>query len=128
MRKLTAKIVPLSTIAALLLCSPMHFDAAGQFTRDESKTYVTNTLSATITSPEGKPVEGSDVQEMTPHWQEVVRATTTDATGSFKFEPDDGRKIYWLRIYSHSFHTLWFKMKLDSKNGKALTIKLDPFD
>jgi hypothetical protein len=126
--KLAMKIALLCMIAAFLLCNPMCFNAAGQFGRDESKVFVANSLSATITSPEGKPVVGSDVQEMSPHWQEVLRTTTTDASGTFKFEPENGQKVYWFRIYSHSFHTLWFRMKVDSKNGKALTIKLDPFD
>ena len=55
-------------------------------------------LSGVVVYPNGDPVEGAKVEELSPNWKETLRSTETDSMGRFTLTPVKGRKIYYLQI------------------------------
>lgn len=55
-------------------------------------------LRGVIVYPNGDPVRGAQVKELSPGWKETLRSTETDEAGRFTLTPVSGRKIYYLQI------------------------------
>jgi hypothetical protein len=55
-------------------------------------------LRGVVLYPNGDPVKGAKVAELTPDWKQELRVTKTDSDGSFNLAPVKGRKVYYLQI------------------------------
>jgi hypothetical protein len=51
-----------------------------------------------VVYPNGEPVVGAQVAEVSSDWTTELRRTETDSTGHFNLTPIKGRKTYYLRI------------------------------
>jgi len=55
-------------------------------------------LKGVVIYPNGDPVKGARVAELTPDWKTELRVTSTDSEGRFSLAPVKGRKVYYLQI------------------------------
>lgn len=55
-------------------------------------------LRGVVLDPNGDPVKGAKVAELTPDWRRELRATNTDSDGRFALTSVKGRKVYYLQI------------------------------
>jgi hypothetical protein len=96
-----------------------------QYTTIEiEKVQLTRSLAAVVLDPTGSPIPGVLVEEFSPDWKESLRSTKTDAKGGFSFAPVTGRDIYHLQLRMNGFDPLRVRVKIDSKQGKNLRLKL----
>ena len=65
------------------------------------------------------------VTDRTEEWVAVLRSTTTDSKGHFRFSQQGGKSIYYLRFDSASFNPLQLRLKLD-KNAPQRAITARP--
>lgn len=81
-------------------------------------------VGATIEDPTGDPVPKAVVQEFSADWNTVLRSTSTDTKGKFSFAPAPGRTLYFIQISASGFDPLRFRLKVDTKRGASLKLKL----
>jgi hypothetical protein len=55
------------------------------------------------------------VTDRTEGWVAVLRSTTTDSNGHFRFSSQRGKSVYYLRFDHALFNPLQLKLKLDRK-------------
>lgn len=55
-------------------------------------------LNGVVVYPNGEPVKGAKVAELTFDWKAELRVTSTDSEGRFSLAPVKGRKVYYLEI------------------------------
>jgi hypothetical protein len=53
------------------------------------------------------------VTDRTEGWVAVLRSTTTDDTGHFRFSRQRGKSVYYLYFHHPSFNELELRLKLD---------------
>jgi len=63
----------------------------------------------------GAPISDMTVTDRTQEWVAVLRSTTTDSNGHFRFSPQRGKSVYYLRFDSALFNSLQLRLKLDKK-------------
>jgi hypothetical protein len=63
--------------------------------------------------PTGAPISGLTVSDCSPNWAGVLRETTTDSNGRFRFSRRQGKSIYFLRFDHPNFNPLGLRLKLD---------------
>jgi hypothetical protein len=78
-----------------------------------------------VLDPSGAPIPEMVVTERTPDWVTVLRSTTTDSKGHFRFSRQRGKTVYYLYFYHPSFNELALKLKLD-KNAPQRGITAKP--
>jgi hypothetical protein len=111
-------------LAALVgvLSFPMRIEA--QYLIELADVQLANSVSATIQDPAGAPVPNAVVQEFNADWKTVLRSSSTDTHGKFSFTPAPGRKIYFVQISAPGFDPLRFRLRVDTKRGASLKLKL----
>ncbi len=77
-----------------------------------------------VLDPSGAPIPDMTVTDRTAEWVAVLRSTTTDSKGHFRFPQERGKSVYYLRFDHPSFNPLQLRLRLD-KNApqRALTVK-----
>jgi hypothetical protein len=123
MRSFAMRALLVSLTAGTLLCDPVNLGA--QATILDRNIRVARSLSAIVTTFDGDPMPGIIVEELGENWNEILRTTKTDETGTFTFAPMKGRKIYYFRVSALGFKSLEFRMKIDNKHGKPLTLQME---
>jgi hypothetical protein len=68
-----------------------------------------------VLDPSGGPIPNMTVTDRTEEWAAVLRSTTTDGNGHFRFSPQRGKSVYYLRFDSALFNPLQLRLKLDRK-------------
>jgi hypothetical protein len=64
------------------------------------------------------------VTDRTEGWVAVLRSTTTDSNGHFRFGSQRGKIVYYLRFDNAGFNPLQLRLKLDKKvPQRAITAK-----
>jgi hypothetical protein len=82
-------------------------------------------LSGTVIDPTDAPVPDVQVIEVKSDWKTMVRSTVTDANGHWSLAPVPHQKVYYIRLTKRGgFNELRFHVRLDSRKGKALRMKL----
>jgi hypothetical protein len=68
-----------------------------------------------VLDPSAAPLSDMTVTDRTEEWVAVLRSTTTDSNGHFRFSPQPGKSVYYLRFDSPLFNPLELRLKLDKK-------------
>ena len=112
-------------LAALvgLLCLPAAIEAQYQVI-ELADVQLAKSVGATIQDPTGDPVPKAVVQEFSADWKTGLRSSSTDAQGGFSFTPAPGRTIYFFQISAPGFDPLRFRLRVDTKRGASLKLKL----
>ncbi|HEX4487727.1 MAG TPA: carboxypeptidase-like regulatory domain-containing protein [Terriglobales bacterium] len=77
-----------------------------------------------VLDPSGAPIPNMTVTDRTEEWVAVLRSTTTDSTGHFRFSSQRGKGVYYLRFDNAAFNPLQLRIKLDKKAPqRAITVK-----
>lgn len=77
-----------------------------------------------VLDPSGAPISGMAVTDRTEGWVAVLRSTTTDSKGHFRFSQERGKIVYYLRFDHPGFNPLQLKLKLDaSAPQRAITAR-----
>ena len=77
-----------------------------------------------VLDPSGAPIEGMTVTDRSEEWGAVLRSTTTNKKGRFRFSPQPSKTLYYLRFDHALFNPLQLKLKLDKKaENRAITVK-----
>ena len=63
----------------------------------------------------GAPIPNTTVTDRTEEWVAVLRSTTTDSNGHFRFSSQRGKSVYYLRFDNALFNPLQLRLKLDKK-------------
>jgi hypothetical protein len=106
-----------------LLCFPAIVEAQYQVI-ELADVQLAKSVSATIEDPTGAPVPNAVVQEFSADREIVLRSTSTDTHGRFSFTPVPSRTIYFIQISAPGFDLLRFRLKVDTKRGANLKLKL----
>ena len=93
-----AKKVVMSLIGLLMCITSLlpHAHAVEEIV--EMRLQTVRALRGVILYPNGDPVKGAKVAELTPDWKQELRATNTDSVGSFNLAPVKGREVYYLQF------------------------------
>jgi hypothetical protein len=106
-----------------LLCFPAIIE--GQYQVIElADVQLAKSVGATIQDPAGNPVPKAVVQEFSADWKTVLRSSSTDTQGKVSFAPVPGRTVYFFQISAPGFDPLRFRLKVDTKRGASLKLKL----
>ena len=89
------------------------------------KVQLARSLGAVVHDPTGSPIPGVLVEEFSSDWKESLRSTKTDTSGGFTFAPVKGRGIYYLQLRMNGFDPLRVRVKLDTKRGTNLQLKME---
>jgi hypothetical protein len=77
-----------------------------------------------VLDPSGAPIAGMTVTDRTEGWVAVLRTTTTDSKGRFRFSQERGKSVYYLRFDHALFNPLQLRLKVDkSATQRAITAK-----
>jgi len=68
-----------------------------------------------VLDPSGAPIPDMTVTDRTEEWVAVLRSTTTDSNGHFRFSPQRGKSVYYLRFDNALFNPLQLRLKVDKK-------------
>ena len=68
-----------------------------------------------VLDPSGSPIPNVTVTDRTEEWAAVLRTTTTDSNGQFRFSSQRGKSVYYLRFDNALFNPLELRLKLDKK-------------
>jgi Carboxypeptidase regulatory-like domain len=68
-----------------------------------------------VLDPSGAPIPNMTVTDRTEEWVAVLRSTTTDSNGHFRFSSQHGKSVYYLRFDNALFNPLQLRLKLDKK-------------
>jgi Carboxypeptidase regulatory-like domain len=80
-------------------------------------------VEGTVFDPSGAPVPDMTVTDRSEQWISVLRSTTTDSKGHFRFSRQPGKTVYYLRFDHPGFNPLELKLKLDNKSAqRAITV------
>jgi len=60
-------------------------------------------------------LDPSTVTDCTEEWAAVLRTSTTDSNGQFRFSSQRGKSVYYLRFDNALFNPLELRLKLDKK-------------
>ncbi|HKS67836.1 MAG TPA: carboxypeptidase-like regulatory domain-containing protein [Candidatus Acidoferrales bacterium] len=116
------RLVRLAALAGLL-CFPAGIEAQYQVI-ELADVQLTKSVGATVQDPTGAPVPKAVVREFGADWKTVLRSSSTDTQGKFSFTPTPGRTIYFFQISAPGFDPLRFRLKVDTKRGASLELKL----
>ena len=78
-----------------------------------------------VLDPSGAPIPNMTVTDRTEEWVAVLRSTTTDSKGHFRFSSQRGKSVYYLRFDNALFNPLQIRLKLD-KNAPQRAITARP--
>jgi Carboxypeptidase regulatory-like domain len=79
-----------------------------------------------VLDPSGAPIPDMTVTDRTQGWVAVLRSTTTDSKGHFRFSQQRGKSVYYLRFDRPLFNPLQLRLKLD-KNAPQRSITARPY-
>jgi Carboxypeptidase regulatory-like domain len=68
-----------------------------------------------VLDPSGAPIADMTVTDRTEEWVSVLRSTTTDEKGRFRFSRKSGKTLYYLRFDHPGFNPLQLKLSVDKK-------------
>jgi len=68
-----------------------------------------------VLDPSGAPIPDMTVTDRTEKWGAVLRSTTTDGNGHFRFSSQHGKGVYYLGFENALFNPLQLRLKLDEK-------------
>jgi len=89
------------------------------------KVQVVNALSGVVRDPNGAPLPGATVAEVSQDGN-VIESTTTDQGGSFAIVPRAKRKVYDLKIsLDPNFNPLTVHVRVSRWTKKLLDLKLE---
>jgi hypothetical protein len=74
------------------------------------------TVAGVVLDPSGAPIADMTVTDRTDGWVAILRSTTTDDKGHFRFTQERGKSVYYLRFEHPSFNPLQLRLKLDKKS------------
>ena len=111
--------------ASFLFLVPVNLDAQGVATIEIENVQLARTLAAAVHDPVGYPLPSVLVEERTSDWKELLRSTKTDAAGAFTFAPVKDRSVHYLQLTMKGFNPLRVRVKVDSKRGKELQLKME---
>jgi hypothetical protein len=78
-----------------------------------------------VLDPSGAPIPDMTVTDCTQGWAAVLRSTTTDSKGHFRFSQQRGKSVYYFRFDHALFNPLQLRLKLD-KNAPQRAITARP--
>ncbi|HYL74552.1 MAG TPA: carboxypeptidase-like regulatory domain-containing protein [Bryobacteraceae bacterium] len=78
-----------------------------------------------VLDPSGAPISDMTVTDRSEQWVAVLRSTTTDSRGHFRFARQRGKTVYYLRFDHKMFNPLELRLKLD-KNAPQRAITARP--
>jgi hypothetical protein len=78
-----------------------------------------------VLDPSGALIPDMTVTDCTEEWVAVLRSTTTDRKGHFRFSHQSGKSVYYLRFDHALFNPLQLRLKLD-KNAPQRAITARP--
>jgi hypothetical protein len=78
-----------------------------------------------VLDPTGAPIPYMTVTDRTDGWVAVLRSTTTDSKGHFRFSQQRGKSVYYLGFDHPLFNPLELRLKLD-KNAPQRAITARP--
>lgn len=78
-----------------------------------------------VLDPSGAPIPDMKVTDRSEQWVAILRSTTTDSKGHFRFARQRGKTVYYLRFDHAAFNPLELRLKLD-KNVPQRTITARP--
>jgi len=90
-----------------------------------TKVQVARSLTVQVIDLNGSPMEGVEVEEMTPEWKETLRTTRTNASGVFTFTPVKGRRIYYIKLMIDGFNPMLFRLKVNRVFGKTIKMQME---
>jgi CO dehydrogenase/acetyl-CoA synthase gamma subunit (corrinoid Fe-S protein) len=68
-----------------------------------------------VLDPSGAPIPNMTVTDRTEEWVAVLRSTTTDRNGHFRFSSQRGKSVYYLHFENALFNPLQLRLKLYKK-------------
>jgi hypothetical protein len=115
------KTFGLIAVSVLLLCTCF----ANEEVVEIGNVQVAKALSGTVADPTDAPIPGVQVIEVTSDWKTTIRNTVTDNDGRWSLAPVAHQKLYYIRLVKGAgFNELRFRVRIDSRKGKALRMKL----
>jgi Carboxypeptidase regulatory-like domain len=66
-----------------------------------------------VLDPSGAPIPDMTVTDRSEQWVAILRSTTTDSKGHFRFARQRGKTVYYLRFDDAAFNPLELRLKLD---------------
>jgi len=79
-----------------------------------------------VLDPSGAPISDMTVTDRTENWGAVLRSTTTDSKGHFRFTKQPGKNLYYLRFDNVLFNPMQLKLQLDKKAAQR-GITVNPY-
>jgi len=77
-----------------------------------------------VLDPSGAPIPNMTVTDRSEEWVAILRSTTTDSNGHFRFSSQRGKSVYYLRFDNALFNPLQLRLKLDKKAPqRGITVK-----
>ena len=112
-------------VVGFLFSVPVDLDAQGVAIIEIENVQLARSLAAVLHDPAGFPMASVLVEELSSDWKESLRSTKTNAAGSFTFASVRGRDVYYLQLTMKGFNPLRVRVKVDSKRGKQLQLKME---
>jgi Carboxypeptidase regulatory-like domain len=81
-------------------------------------------VAGVVTGPTGAELEGVVVEERSGDWKTVIRSTTTDRTGRFRFASKSNQATYYLQFSFPGFNWLRIKVQLDKHGQRQIAVEL----
>ena len=76
-----------------------------------------------VVDPSGAPISDMVVTDRSDQWAAVLRTTTTDSKGRFRFSHQSGKTVYYLQFDHPLFNPLRLRLKLDKNAPDRLVVK-----
>lgn len=108
----------------VLCCAPSTLYGQGVVIVELADLQVSSSSSVTVEGPTSEPLGNVVVDEFSSDWKTILCSTKTNAAGVFSLVQVRGRRIHHLQLSAPGFNPQRVRVKVDSKRGKHLKLKL----
>ena len=98
---------------------------AGREIVEIGKVQVVKGVSGIVRGPNGDPVEGATVAEVSADHKTVLRSVTTDKNGRFTLAPEPGKRAYHLMVSRYGFNELLVHVRISRWTKRLLDLRLE---
>jgi len=90
-----------------------------------AKVQVVKAVSGVVRDPNGSPIAGATVAEVSTDHKTILRGVTTDKNGKFTLSQEPRRKVYHLMISAYGFNPLLVHVRTSWWTKKLLDLQLE---
>lgn len=98
---------------------------AGVETVEIGKVQVVRALAGVVRGPNGDPISGATVEEVSADQKTVLRKVVTDKDGRFVLRSTPGRNIHHLMVSAHQFNPLLVHVRMSRWTRKLLDLHIE---